>query len=174
MPSLAHRSQNPGVMLLRDSSIPIPSLAGRPRDKIRAVGTGVTAMQDLTQIVRTLAEATALRPAVERLQQDMTRILRVRDALCFWIDWPHRIAWTLGGRMHHGVEEQVIESAGSGKRTMLAGAVLAPIGPRPARAVLALRKASGMTFTPSELTVIHTLAQTIAAPLDRLIRPTCS
>jgi hypothetical protein len=127
-------------------------------------------MQHLTQIATTLAQETTLRPAIERLQKDACRILRLRDAICFWIDWPHRIAWTLGGRVNHELEETVIEAAGTGKRNMIAGAVIEPVGPTPARAVLALRKPSGMAFSPSELVVIQTLAGSIAPALDKLIR----
>jgi hypothetical protein len=80
------------------------------------------------------------------------------------------VAWTLSGRVNHDFEEAVIEAAGSGKRVMLVGAVIEPVGPTPARAVLALRKPSGIAFSPSELTVISTLAASIAPALDRLIR----
>ena len=159
-------------MEIRSSDVSIPSIAGRARDKVRALGTGAhpTAMQDLTAIATALATETELRPAVDRLQKDAAKVLRLRDALCFWIDWPHRIAWTLGGRVNHELEEAVIEAAGSGKRNILAGAVIEPVGPTPARAVLALRKPSGLAFSPSELIVIQTLATSIAPALDKLIR----
>lgn len=159
-------------MDIRSSDDSIPSIAGRPRDKIRALGTGAqpTAMQHLTQIARSLAAETGLVPAVNRLQADAARILTVRDALCFWIDWPHRIAWTVNGRVSHDLEETVIDTAGSGKRNLLAGAIIEPVGPTPARAVLALRKPSGLAFAPNELIVIQTLATSIAPALDKLIR----
>lgn len=159
-------------MDIRSSDSSIPSIAGRPRDKVRALGTGAqpTAMQDLTQIARDLATETDLRVAVERLQKSAAKVLRLRDALCFWIDWPHRIAWTISGRVGHELEETVIDAAGSGKRNMLAGAVIEPVGLTPARAVLALRKPSGIAFSPSELIVIQTLATSIAPALDELIR----
>jgi hypothetical protein len=159
-------------MDFRSSEPSIPSIAGRPRDKIRALGTGAhpTPMQGLTQIVAVLGRELDLRAAVAQLQKRIAGALKLRDALCFWIDWPNRIAWTLSGRVHHGVEEQVIEVAGSGKRSMLAGAVIEPIGPPPTRAVLALRKPSGIVFTPNDLIVIQTLAQSIAPALDALIR----
>lgn len=158
------------------SSDSIPSLAGRPRDKVRALGTGAqpTAMQDLTRIVTAIAGETNLRDAISGLQRDACRILKLRDALGFWIDWPYRVAWTLDGRVSHELEETVLEAAGSGKRSMLAGAVIEPVGPTPARAVLALRKPSGLAFSPSELIVIGTLATSIAPALDRLIRPRVS
>lgn len=127
-------------------------------------------MQDLTAVAVALAGEQSLRAGVERLQREACRVLKARDALCFWIDWPHRIGWTLGGRVNHELEEAVIEAAGSGKRGLLAGAVIEPVGPTPARAVLALRKPQGIAFSPHELTVISTLASSIAPALDRLIR----
>jgi hypothetical protein len=150
----------------------VPSVANRPRAAVRVLGTGAqpTAMQDLTAIVTALATETGLQSAVAKLQRDAARILHLRDALCFWIDWPHRIAWTISGRVSHELEETVIEAAGSGKRNTLAGAVIEPVGPVPARAVLALRKPSGLAFSPHELVVIQTLATSIAPALDKLIR----
>ena len=158
-------------MQIRSSDASIPSIAGRPRDKVRALGTGAqpTAMQGLTAIARDLASERTLRDGAERLQKDACRILHLRDALCFWIDWPHRIAWTIAGRVNHDLEEAVIEAAGTGKRSHLAGAVIEPVGPIPARAVLVLRKPQGIAFSPQELIVISTLATSIAPALDRLI-----
>jgi hypothetical protein len=159
-------------MEIRSSDSSIPSIAGRPRDKVRALGTGAqpTAMQDLTAIASGLAREQSLRAGVERLQKEACRILKARDVLCFWVDWPHRIAWTLGGRVNHDLEEAVIEAAGSGKRGVIAGAIIEPVGPTPARAVLALRKPQGIAFSPHEQIVISTLATSIAPALDRLIR----
>lgn len=159
-------------MEMRSSDPTIPSIAGRPRDAVRALGTGAqpTAMQHLTAVAAALAGESSLQAGALRLQQDACRILHLRDALLFWIDWPHRLAWTVNGRVSHDLEEAVIHAAGSGKRGMLAGAVIEPLGPAPARAVLALRKPSGLAFTPSELTVISTLATSIAPAFDRLIR----
>jgi len=159
-------------MEIRSSDVSIPSIAGRPRDKVRALGTGShpTAMQDLTAIARSLTGETSLRSAATRLQTATAKCLKLRDAVLFWIDWPHRIAWTADGRVSHDLEECVIEAAGTGKRNMLAGAVIEPIGPVPTRAVLALRKPSGIAFTPAELVVISTLASSIAPALDKLIR----
>ncbi len=157
-------------MDLRSSDRQIPSLAGRRGVRVLGTGGQPTAMQELTALATALATETSLHAAIVRLQRDASRILKVRDALALWIDWPHRIAWTVHGRVSHDLEETVLDTAGSGKRTALAGAVIEPLGPAPARAVLALRKPSGVAFTPSELIVIGTLATSIAPALDRLVR----
>ena len=151
---------------------PLTGFAGAPRDGVRALGTGAqpTAMQHLTALASALSTETSLAAAAARVQRDASQIFHVRDALLFWIDWPHRMAWTLGGRVNHDVEELVIDVAGSGKRGFLSGAIIEPLGPAPTRAVLALRKPSGLAFVASELTVIGTLASCIAPAMDRLIR----
>jgi hypothetical protein len=139
----------------------------RPR-----VTTGPVAlpnMQDLAAAVRALADEASLEAAVDRLQRDARRLLGVTDALCVWIDWPRRIARTLTGRASAHVEDIVIETAGSGRRATLGSSILEPIGPTPARAVLALRKPSGVAFAANELAMIATLAAGIAPALDRLI-----
>jgi hypothetical protein len=158
-------------MEIRRSDSDIPSIAGRPRDKIRALGTGAQpTIKDLSSLAGILSTETSLRAAANRLQKAACKILELRDALVLWIDWPHRIAWTVDGRVNHELEETVIEAAGAGRRSMLAGAVIEPCGPPPTRAVLAFRKPSGIPFLPQELVVIGTLAQNIGPALDRLIR----
>lgn len=155
------------------SSRPLTGFGGAPpRDGVRALGTGAqpTAMQYLTALASALAGEASLHAGAARVQGDACRIFHLRDALLLWIDWPHRMAWTIDGRVNHELEEAAIDVAGSGKRAFLAGAVIEPLGPAPTRAVLALRKPSGLAFAPSELTVIGTLATSIAPAIDRLIR----
>lgn len=135
-----------------------------------AIGARPTAMQYLTALASALASETSLQAGVARVQRDASQIFRVRDALILWIDWPHRMAWTIEGRVGHDVEEAVLDVAGSGKRGFLGGAIIEPLGPPPTRAVLALRKPSGLGFAATELAVIGTLASSIAPALDRLIR----
>ena len=175
--ALARRSQLFGRMELRSSDRSIPSLAGVPRERIRALGTGALpalsakpTMRDLAQLSSALTAETSLRVAIERLQRDAKKTLALREAVCFWIDWPHRTASTLEGRASHELEEAVIDVAGRGKRNLLASALLEPVGPAPTRAVLALRKPSGVPFTATELVIIQTLAANIAPALDKLIR----
>ena len=127
-------------------------------------------MQHLTALVTALATETSLRAGIDRLQRDVCRILGLRDAAVLCINWPHRIAWTLAGRIPRPQEEAVLESAGSGKRALLDGAVLEPLGSAPARAVLAFRKPANQPFEPRELAVMSTLATTIAPAFDRLVR----
>ena len=57
-------------MEIRSSDQEIPSLAGRPRDKVRALGTGAnpTAMQDLTSVATALATEGA-RTAMQRINE---------------------------------------------------------------------------------------------------------
>lgn len=126
-------------------------------------------MFELTTVVRALGAETSLAAGAKRLERDACRLLQVTNALCVWIDWPRRLAMTADGRPSGHLEDLVIEVAGSGRRQVLGSTLIVPIGPAPARAVLALRKPSGIAFAAEELAVIETLAAGIAAPLDRLI-----
>jgi hypothetical protein len=60
-------------------------------------------------------------------------------------------------------------SAGARSTAQRCAVLIEPLGPRPARAVLALRKPVGIEFDAAELTVIQTLAIGLAPHLDRLI-----
>ncbi len=126
-------------------------------------------MFDLTHLARSLAAETSLVHAAASLQRAAKHLLRVTDATCVWLDWPRRTATSITGRASPQVEELVLDVAGSGRCKVLGSTIIQPIGRAPARAVLALRKTSGLTFASDELMVISTIAAGIAPTLDRLV-----
>lgn len=126
-------------------------------------------MHQLTTIVRELASENVLVDGILRLQRAICRQLHVTDALCVWMDWPRRIAWTISGRLSEQTEELVAQVAGSGRREIVGSALVEPIGLVPTRAVLALRKPTGGVFAPDELAMIATFSAGIAPALERLI-----
>ncbi|MGN6107969.1 MAG: hypothetical protein ACTHU0_22870 [Kofleriaceae bacterium] len=119
--------------------------------------------------MRDLARASALEPAVARLQHQLREQLRLTDAMCVWIDWPQRRANSLSGPLSGAVQELVLSVAGSGRRTTFGSALLEPLGSPPARVLLALRRAPGAAFEASERGAIGRLAAEITPLLDRLI-----
>jgi hypothetical protein len=125
-------------------------------------------MRDLSRIATNLATAQTLSGAVIQLQRDIRKHLAVADALCVWIDWAHGTAWTVNGQVGEQIQSLVTDVAGSGRRDVVHNTLLQPIGPSPARAVLALRRPSGV-FASTELVMISTLASGLAPTLDRLI-----
>jgi hypothetical protein len=126
-------------------------------------------MHALASLARNLGNARSLLAGVVQLQRDLTRMLEVSDVLCIWIDWPRRRAYGANGRLGPGVQELVTELAGCGRGAFVSGALVEPLGPPPARAVLALRKLSNAQFTDHELTMIRTLAGGLAPAFDRLL-----
>jgi hypothetical protein len=147
-----------------------PSLvAPLPRPARVTTPIALPSMRELSSIARNLATAGSLVSAVLQLQHDICKLLRVTDALCLVIDWPHRTVWSTTGQLGGQISELVTDIAGSGKREMLGSTLMQPIGPSPARAVLGLRRPPGSTFDLTEQAMIATLASGIAPSLDRLI-----
>ncbi|MCW5807739.1 MAG: hypothetical protein KIT31_35630 [Deltaproteobacteria bacterium] len=132
--------------------------------------TPMPTMHDLAGVVRDLAAATDRVAGIVQLQRSVQHLLRVSDALCVWIDWPRRTASSISGRVSEQLEELVIEVAGRGRRSLMGSALLEPVGPAPARAVLALRRPTTLAFGRDELAMIGALAIGIAPALDRLVR----
>lgn len=129
-----------------------------------------TPSRDLAGIARALDGTRTLEQAAHCLEQEVCRALLASDAIVLWIDWPLRLVFSAAGRASPSVAELVLDVAGSGKRALVEGAVIEPIGAPPARVVLALRKPQGVTFSRDELAAIGALSIGIAPKLDRLSR----
>jgi hypothetical protein len=134
------------------------------------LATGIPSMTDLTALARAIANESSFERAAKRLQIEACKLTRAAEALCVVFDWPRRAAWTIQGPIgNEQVKELVAQVAGSGHRSIIGNALLEPIGPAPSRAVLALRKPTGATFSHQEIAMISTLALGLAASIDRLI-----
>lgn len=168
----------------RDSSLPTTRRAALPPPlpprvfangtvtsaKPGVLATGIPSMTDLTALAKAIANEQSFERAALRLQTEACRLARVTEALCVVFDWPRRAAWTLQGPItNESVKELVAQVAGSGHRSILGNALLEPIGPAPSRAVLALRKPPGGTFSVQEIAMVSTLALGLASSIDRLI-----
>lgn len=147
----------------------LPLVAAKPGVLATHAARG-TPTRDLAGIARVLEGERTLEAAVHRLQHEVCRALLASDALVLWIDWPLRLVFSAVGRAGADVTELVLDVAGSGKRTIVEGAVIEPIGAPPARVVMALRKPQGTTFSRDELAAIGALSIGIAPRFDRLTR----
>lgn len=127
-------------------------------------------MHDLATIARNIAAATSLYTGVNQLQRDICRLLRLTDAVCVWIDWPRQSAKTVGGPLVEHVRDLLLEVAAQGRATVVNQTLFQPIGPAPARGVLAMRKPEGAPFAHVERTILATLAGGIAPHFDRIVR----
>jgi len=147
-----------------------PALHPRPALRPVRVATplALPSMRELSRISTHLLAAPDLISGATRLQSDLRALLQVTDALCVWIDWAHRSAWSVSGRLGEHLQELVTEVAGSGRRELINNTLIEPVGRSPARGVLALRRPAG-SFSPTDLAMISTLVGGIAPALDRLI-----
>jgi len=64
--------------------------------------------------------------------------------------------------------ELVAGVAGSGRRSLIGNALVAPIGPAPARAVIALRRST--PFRSPDIELVAGLANGVASAFERLLR----
>jgi hypothetical protein len=116
-----------------------------------------------------LARETALANAVPMIEREAQRLTGATMAVCVFIGWVHRVAWTVHGHaLSHEVIELVAKVAGSGHRAVSSHTIVEPIGRAPARAVLVVRRDDG--FRAPDVVVLGTLAATVAPTIDRLVR----
>ncbi len=131
--------------------------------------TSLPSHHGLSEIVRAVAAATSFAAAAVQLQREICRLTRAAEALCVAFDWPRRIAWTANGAVAaEQVKELVAQVAGSGRSTVIGNALVAPIGAAPARAVIAVRRAT--PFRVPEIELVVELADGVSATFARLLR----
>lgn len=131
--------------------------------------SSLPSMQELTDIARAISAETTFRAAALRLQREVSRLTRSAEAICVAFDWPRRVAWTADGLVaSNQVKELVAQVAGSGRRALIGNALVAPIGVAPARAVIALRRAT--PYRSPEIELVAGLASGVAPVFGRLLR----
>lgn len=149
-------------------SVPPPVLPFMPA-KPGVLATPLAAsMHELADIARAISAETTFPSAALRLQRELCRLTRSAEGVCVAFDWARRRASTAEGTVvSEQVVELVAEVAGSGRRTLTANALLVPIGPAPARAVIALRRTTA--FRPPEVELVAGLANGVAPAFQRLL-----
>ena len=146
---------------------PVPML--RPA-RSGVMATPLASMQDLSAIIRTLAAEPTFETAARLVQREACRLTRSTDALVVVVDWARSVIWTLQGRVTSEATQQLVaQVASSGHRSVLGNSLLEPLGNAPARAVLALRRPSGLSFQPAEVAMVAALAGGFAPILERLL-----
>jgi hypothetical protein len=147
---------------------PLPLAPAKPGVLATPVAS-LPSMQELAAITRAIAAERTFRDASGRLQRELGRLTRSAEAVCVAIDWPRRIAWTGDGLVtSEPVMELVAGVAGSGRRSLIGNALVAPIGPAPARAVIALRRSA--PFRSPDIELVAGLANGVAETFERLLR----
>ncbi|MDB4960397.1 MAG: hypothetical protein JWP01_396 [Myxococcales bacterium] len=167
-PALRPLPARPGVLAsgTTTSAVPVRPLAPLPAKQPMPA---MPPMHELTAIAVSIAAETTFDGAALRLQREVSRLTGATEALCVAFDWPRRLARTVTGIIgSEHVTELVAQVAGSGRRALLGNALLVPIGPAPARAVLALRRATA--FQPLEAELVAGLAHGVSATFERLLR----
>lgn len=143
---------------------------GVPRSPA-AMGTPLPplpSMQELADVSRAIAAQLTFHEAAYRLEHEARRLTRSSEALCVAFDWARRRAWSGGAEIANpAVIDLVADVAGSGKWSMIGNALVVPIGSAPARAVLALRRASA--YQGHEAGMVSALCGGIAPAIERLL-----
>ena len=152
-------------------SVPPPVLPLAPaRPGVLATPiTSTPSIQEITAIARAIAAEGTFRDAALRLQRELSRLTHSGEATCLAVDWPRRIAWSASGQVAtEEVIELVAQVAGSGRRALIGNALIAPIGPPPARAVIALRRST--PYRSPEIELVAGLGGRVASTFERLLR----
>jgi hypothetical protein len=120
-------------------------------------------------LVEAFERAVSLKDGVSDLEHGLVEMLELENVMIVWMDWPRRIASSLVGRVSPRLQELTPIVAGSGRRVVLGNAVIEPIGPAPARAVLVMKGAAERVFDRHMLRVLPRVAARIAPTLERLL-----
>jgi hypothetical protein len=119
--------------------------------------------------LRELVTALAADPSVRGVacfEQGLATELGVSDALCVWMDWPRRFAWTIAGPVSPRMQDLVPEALGRGRRVVLANAIVQPVGPAPARCALVIKGAPAQVLAPMTVRMVERIATQISGSLD--------
>lgn len=121
----------------------------------------------IARIVAQLERACSL-DALATFEIQLASALEIGEVLGVWIDWARRRTWCPRGVVSDRLEALVPEAAGSGRRVVLGNALLEPIGPVPARAVLVLKGPPERLFRQHTLRTIKRVGARLAPTLERL------
>lgn len=141
----------------------------RPRAGVLATPLApLPSMHDLAAVARAIAAEVSFAGAARRLEREASALTRSTEALCVAFDWARRAAWSTGGPITNpAVIDLVADVLGRGRWSMLGNALLVPIGPAPARAVIALRRPG--PYQLAEAGLVSALAGGIAPTFARLL-----
>src|SRR5512138_3654373 len=121
----------------------------------------------IRELVKGLDEEPSV-AAVARFEEGLAVELALTDVLCVWMDWPRRIAWSIAGPLSSRLQEIVPEVAGSGRRVVVANAIIQPIGVAPAGHALIVKGATADVLQPHVVRMLARIAERIGAALDRV------
>ena len=163
---------------LRPSRPSIPQVGGRharvlpvPPRVMEGSGPGLRGPDaDFSTLVCLLGREMSLPNATRLVENEAKRLTGSALALCVFFDWTQRRAWTLQGHDPGEMFNEIIaEVAGSGRSATSRHVIIEPIGRVPTRTVLLTRR-DDAPYSREDYAGIATLARSIDAPFDRLLR----
>ena len=110
-----------------------------------ALGLAPEIEREVFQVARRIALQADLPAAARALQQGMSQLTESPDAMCVLFDPALCSAWAVpdGGaprKLDDRAQQLIAQVAVSGQRVLLGRALIEPVGPAPARAVLVVRR----------------------------------
>ncbi len=105
---------------------------------------------------------------LSRFQTSLAPALGATDVLCVWMDWPRRIAWSIAGPVSARLQHIIPDVCGSGRRTVVANAIIEPVGPAPTRSAILVKGPGEQVLQPSTVRTIARIAARIGPALDRI------
>jgi len=129
-----------------------PPVPGRGSAPAHAMGSGPAALvitpeieREVFQVAHWIAMQADLSAATRALQQGMSQLTDSPDAMCVLFDPAQGSAWAVPDgnaprKIDHRAQQLIAQVAVSGQRALLGRALIEPVGPAPARAVLVIRR----------------------------------
>ncbi|HEX7840032.1 MAG TPA: hypothetical protein VF469_21295, partial [Kofleriaceae bacterium] len=125
--------------------------------------------REVFELVRRVALQADLPAAMRVLHHGLARLTDSSDAMCVFFDAALCSAWALpDGKTPCAIDDQVqqlvAQVAGTGRRAVLGRALVEPVGPAPARAVLVLRRPpTGAAYGDLDIATVAAIAAAVVA-----------
>lgn len=174
-PQLA-RGSTPG---LTQSPAPAPAPVPAPvlAEGSAPASLGATPLveREVFQLARRIALQSDLSGAMRVLHHGLSRLTDSPDALCVFFDPALCSTWSVPDdnapcALDDCVQQLVAQVAGSGQRVVLGHALVEPVGPAPARAVLVLRRPlAGAAYGSLEIATVAAIATAVVGLVGHFI-----
>jgi len=139
------------------------------------LGVTVVIEREVFQLARRIALQADLPAATLVLQHGLSRLTGSPDAMCVLFDPALGSAWALpDGNAPRAIDDRalqlVAQVAGTGQRAMLGRALVEPVGPAPARAVLVVRRPpNGAAYGAFEIAAIAAIAAAVVGIVGHFV-----
>jgi biotin carboxyl carrier protein len=176
------RSDLPGPSLARGSDRALSQAPAPHPTPVLAEGSAPASLglappleREVFQLARRIAMQADLPAAMRVLYHGLSQLTGSPDAMCVFFDPALCATWAVPDgnaprALDDRVQQLVAEVAGSGRRAVLGHALIEPVGPAPARAVLVIRRPpAAEAYGSSEIATVAAIAAAVVGLVGHFV-----